>query len=224
MRICATSSTFVTTIATVVVNATLLIRCPLMAVMVKKFSPLAPSAKVPAVCCPLSSVTTKLTEPAVAASMLTINEAKVAPGISIVKFVKVPSAASIRAWPFAGAIRASLDEKRTEKPVWLVVPNIGLPVSPVLSSTFSSGCGLLPTAIMMSARADPMEARPISRATDKQKISFLRGIEEILLVLNVLVALRWQHSRTRAAKLRRQSDDAAGQATQSSETLKNGET
>src|SRR5215207_4747341 len=44
IRICATSSTFVIVIATFVVNATLLIRCPLMAVMVKKFSPLAPSA------------------------------------------------------------------------------------------------------------------------------------------------------------------------------------
>ena len=50
MRICATSSTFVITIATFVVNKTLLIRCPLIAVMVKKFSPDAPRAKVPAVC------------------------------------------------------------------------------------------------------------------------------------------------------------------------------
>jgi hypothetical protein len=48
MRICATSSTFVSTIATVVVNATLLIRCPLMAVMVKKFSPLVPHYAAPA--------------------------------------------------------------------------------------------------------------------------------------------------------------------------------
>ena len=69
MRICATSSTFVTTIATVVVNATLLIRCPLMAVMVKKFCPLAPSANVPEVVCPLFSVTRKVTDPAVAASV-----------------------------------------------------------------------------------------------------------------------------------------------------------
>ncbi len=76
--------------------------------------------------------------------MFRISEVKVAPGMSMVKLVNVPSAASIRACPLAGAVRFSFEEKRTERPVWLVVPKIGLPVMPVLSSTFSSGCGLFP--------------------------------------------------------------------------------
>ncbi len=64
--------------------------------------------------------------------MFRISEVKVAPGMSMVRLVSVPSAASIRACPLAGAVRFSFEEKRTEKPVWLVVPKMGLPVMPVL--------------------------------------------------------------------------------------------
>ncbi len=97
---------------TLVVNRTLVMRWPLSAVIVKKFSPFWPSANVCTSAGPLSWLTVNVTEPAAFASMLRINELKVKPGRSVVSCVRLPSAPSIRACPLDGAVRSSFDANR----------------------------------------------------------------------------------------------------------------